>query len=962
MMLQPGRVARILVMFAVAMTLSFHNATAQQTAAEPLTLKQVEDLVSLHVPDSTVRSEIRKRGLAFTSTPAVLASLRAKGAGPLTIAAIKAPPSRTSAETAVSGQTRGAEPVRAPGVHTVPSWVSIFQWGQRIFQLQADVSTPGTLYATTNRGLFRSLNSGMTWEALWVGPELTYSVFDQSRRSPDVLYLGVAIGQRGGIYKSVNSGLTWSQIGTDDIKRAVENVRVDSDSADTVYVVSDSSDGAFICTGCVLYKSLNGGRTWGNIAPNARSSDAVAGGIQFLTVDPNQSGHLFVNGHMMYSGQDRNPSNLWESTDGGLSWARRNSVVHTTNSSGYDVTACNWSSYVIKPGDPGVIVGTADGNGWGGNYPPLLFFSRDRGESWQDIKIVERAQWRETAAMQSLAWSATSPTLYAGTSESLYQSSRPGQGWQRLLPYQTTDIVSTPSGDLYAVTAAGLLKSRNSGRRWHLSGMGLPTSNGMNGCTLQTIMNDRIYVGCKGGFLTTSDSGLSWNWSGLGDDPTPGVSADILPRPHGQDVRNLLVATDGTLYLNLASEGGARVIRVQPDGKIVNIDLRGKAPNWIDASPSTPSVLYATVGEGFASWRNAMGGNSLMKSDDGGFTWRSFALARWARPKLAGSSVNLVPSFAVAAQSSDSVYAFVVLNDSRTRRLDYALERTTDGGETWRDVYSDAVMGPRVISGQAGTLSSIVIDPRNAEIVYVVFTNSVFRSPDGGRHWVELPLRNAGVRSLAVSSESSNLLYAAAQNRVWLSNDGGMSWLPSAAGFLQQTTQKVVSAGSVTLAQGENGIYRFINRDLNWLTKRWKELEDAPETNPIGLPQTMQSDTSGPERESNAAAGSTTGSQSVAGGPVYHIGNGVSAPSPTYKPDPDYTPQAKNAKLQGNVTLYVEIDSFGHPQNIKVLRGLGLGLDEKAVEAVRKWRFRPAYKDGNPVTVSAQIEVHFRLL
>jgi protein TonB len=65
--------------------------------------------------------------------------------------------------------------------------------------------------------------------------------------------------------------------------------------------------------------------------------------------------------------------------------------------------------------------------------------------------------------------------------------------------------------------------------------------------------------------------------------------------------------------------------------------------------------------------------------------------------------------------------------------------------------------------------------------------------------------------------------------------------------------------------------------------------------------------------------------------------------------------------ISGTVLLRVEIDPAGVATNIKVQRSLGLGLDQKAVEAVQKWRFKPGMKDGNPVTVQATIEVNFRL-
>lgn len=92
------------------------------------------------------------------------------------------------------------------------------------------------------------------------------------------------------------------------------------------------------------------------------------------------------------------------------------------------------------------------------------------------------------------------------------------------------------------------------------------------------------------------------------------------------------------------------------------------------------------------------------------------------------------------------------------------------------------------------------------------------------------------------------------------------------------------------------------------------------------------------------------------------IGGGVTAPSVLYKIDPAYTDEARFAKYAGTVVLTIEIFPDGTAQNIRVVKGLGLGLDEKAVEAINQWRFKPGTKDGVPVTVMANIEVNFRLL
>lgn len=97
------------------------------------------------------------------------------------------------------------------------------------------------------------------------------------------------------------------------------------------------------------------------------------------------------------------------------------------------------------------------------------------------------------------------------------------------------------------------------------------------------------------------------------------------------------------------------------------------------------------------------------------------------------------------------------------------------------------------------------------------------------------------------------------------------------------------------------------------------------------------------------------------GGGVYKVGGGISAPQAISAPDPDYTEEARRAKKQGTCVLWLIVDAAGRPRDIKVVRGLGLGLDAKALEAVRQWRFQPALKDGKPVDVQISVEVEFHL-
>lgn len=108
----------------------------------------------------------------------------------------------------------------------------------------------------------------------------------------------------------------------------------------------------------------------------------------------------------------------------------------------------------------------------------------------------------------------------------------------------------------------------------------------------------------------------------------------------------------------------------------------------------------------------------------------------------------------------------------------------------------------------------------------------------------------------------------------------------------------------------------------------------------------------------NRAAGGDGGSGSAYRGDM----TGVSPPQLLHRVDPYYSEEARNARLEGRVELYIEVGLDGRAHNLKIRRSLGLGLDERAIEAVRQWTFKPAMKDGQPVQVGAMVNVIFRFL
>jgi TonB family protein len=94
---------------------------------------------------------------------------------------------------------------------------------------------------------------------------------------------------------------------------------------------------------------------------------------------------------------------------------------------------------------------------------------------------------------------------------------------------------------------------------------------------------------------------------------------------------------------------------------------------------------------------------------------------------------------------------------------------------------------------------------------------------------------------------------------------------------------------------------------------------------------------------------------------VYRVGHGIKPPRVTYAPDPEFSEQARQAGYEGTCVLELVVDAEGMPQNIRVTHPVGMGLDDKAIEAVQKWRFTPGMKGDTPVAVRIDVETSFHL-
>ena len=146
-----------------------------------------------------------------------------------------------------------------------------------------------------------------------------------------------------------------------------------------------------------------------------------------------------------------------------------------------------------------------------------------------------------------------------------------------------------------------------------------------------------------------------------------------------------------------------------------------------------------------------------------------------------------------------------------------------------------------------------------------------------------------------------------------------------------------------------------------------KDLKMASNNMPnLGMPNSplignSMGNGSGSGLGSGNGSGLGPGSGGNYGGGLRRIGGGVSQPVLVYQVEPEFSEEARKAKFMGVVLVNLIVDSKGNPQNVHILRGVGMGLDEKAIEAVRQYKFKPAMEGGKPVPVELNVEVNFQI-
>jgi TonB family protein len=112
---------------------------------------------------------------------------------------------------------------------------------------------------------------------------------------------------------------------------------------------------------------------------------------------------------------------------------------------------------------------------------------------------------------------------------------------------------------------------------------------------------------------------------------------------------------------------------------------------------------------------------------------------------------------------------------------------------------------------------------------------------------------------------------------------------------------------------------------------------------------------------SGHGGGVGAGSGGGYGGGLMSVGGGVAAPQLIHSVEPEFTEDARRENYQGSVSIKLIVDSQGNPQDVRLASHLGMGLEEKAIAAVRQYKFKPAMFQGHPVSVQIVVDVDFHL-
>lgn len=624
-------------------------------------------------------------------------------------------------------------------------WTTNGPFGGSVYCLVSDPSHTATLYAGTDRGVYRSDDAGASWRAASAGlPAFRVQTIAIDPTTPSTLYAGTLTPdgiESVGIFKSTDGGASWVDINVglfDPLLGIgpldVWSLAIDPKNPQTILAGSRLSE---------IFKSVDGGQTWQYKTLGGYNVGLETSAFQF---DPTTSSNILAASTL----------GLLRSTDGGETW------------SGYGNVSDSFFSLATDPTAAATLyAGNVNGSG--------IFKSTDRGAHWS---TVNKGLPTNQGPSGTLPWvlgvsldPAHPATLYAGTyGNGLYRSTDGGSNWSPAGSGMRTTFVSAlvvePDSTLVAATiGGGVYRSADGGSTW------TPSNAGLDAGIVNALLPDpsapsAVYAALFDGVYRSADGGGTWQAldNGLAIAPItglvsrPGSPATLLASTLGTGV---FKSTDGGATWSASSQG-----------------LTDSSLSSIAVDPTNAQTLY--VGTDHASSSS----QRVFKSTDGGATWAQTGLDAGGNP-ITFLAVNPANASQVIAMSENVTGYYQSLDAGKTWQpvtidascggvntmyFNPAGSVLTVGGTTGLCRSSDS--GKTWIQTTVGPLASVetfLIDSASASTIYagaspaiVGGTGGVFRSLDGGATWQPLGtgLSGATVTSLALDAPRG-ILHAA---------------------------------------------------------------------------------------------------------------------------------------------------------------------------------------------------------
>jgi photosystem II stability/assembly factor-like uncharacterized protein len=613
-----------------------------------------------------------------------------------------------------------------------------------------------------------------------IGGRMTCAVCHPT--APDRLWAGAA---GGGVWHTPDAGKSWQALTDDQPSLNIGALALDVQDPDIIYCgTGEANLSADSHPGVGVFRSLNAGQSWQLLA--AANTAGLPRRIGALAVDPFNSRHLLAAG---VSHQPGEATGLFVSTDGGISWARVRII-------GTSVFRCHHVHF--HPTTPNIIYVTISALGVNNG----IWCSSDGGINWQQLRVGLPSPDR--IGRTSLASAPSDPdVLYAQMSTvgrpslalGLFRSADGGDTWrsiggqhfakERQMSYGNAIVVHPTDPDQVLCGGVDLHRTTSAGQRWTKvtkwdadRGASDYAHADHHALVMPAAQPGIVYDFNDGGMDFSSDGGRTW------ENRSNGLATNMfydleVAQVNGQVVaggaqdNGTLITPDGqpdTWFELTGGDGGWIVIdrtdvnHLFSTAQGMRIFRHRSSDGFKDVSPPETKEIKDNTWMIFMSMdsrnprRLFTGSVRVWRTRDDGNTWQAVS------DVLDGSPISALE---VARADSDRIYVGTENGN---------IYRSTDGGETWSSNLASSTL-PGV------TLTRLESRPDDADVVYATVANfgnsHVFRSADGGLHWIDIDrgqLGDAPLHSIAVPAAHPARVYACGDLGVFVSEDEGATW------------------------------------------------------------------------------------------------------------------------------------------------------------------------------------------